>query len=73
MVAKPRPLVNMSCFEMLHNAHLYVELLSHKLDIVEQSLQLFSLNMDAMTELAVTTPPCKYECVAIARYSNVKP
>ena len=58
---RPRSQVRMTCFEMLHNAHLVLEFLSHKVDILEQSLQLLTDKLPDMSDLAVTTPPCKFE------------
>ena len=58
---KPRSHVKMTCFDMLHNAHHVLEFLSHKVDILEESLQLFSDKLSEMSDLAVTTPPCKHK------------
>ncbi|XP_067930542.1 uncharacterized protein [Watersipora subatra] len=53
-----RSRVKMSCFDMLHNAHHVLEFLNHKVDILEQSLRLFSGKLSEMSDLAVTMPSC---------------
>jgi len=50
----------MTCFDVLHNANHILEFLSHKVDVLEQSLRLFTDRLSEMSDLAaVTTPPCE--------------